>query len=77
MGKKPGFPAHSRVSWEALPEAGMAGWRRSPDRTCLHPKSLLTGNFTGKLANLVAQRPAPRPESAALQRLLMQFPYSD
>jgi hypothetical protein len=32
------------------------GWRRSADRTCLRADSLLTGNFTGKLTILVAQR---------------------
>jgi hypothetical protein len=25
-GEMPGFPAHSRVSWGAWPNAGMAGW---------------------------------------------------
>jgi hypothetical protein len=50
MGEKPGFPAHSRVSWEAWPKAGMGGWRRSADRTGLQANSLLTGNFTGKIA---------------------------
>jgi hypothetical protein len=30
--------------------AGMVGWRRSADRTSLRSISLLTGNFTGKLA---------------------------
>jgi hypothetical protein len=34
------------------PDAGLAGWRRSADRTCLQPNSLLTGNFTGKFAIL-------------------------
>ena len=32
-----------------------AGWRRSADRTCLHANSLLTGNFTGKLAILAVE----------------------
>jgi hypothetical protein len=48
--RKAGFPAHSRVSWEAWPNAGMAGWRRSADRTRLQENSLLTGNFTGNFA---------------------------
>jgi hypothetical protein len=26
MREKPGFPAHSRVSWEVWPNAGMGGW---------------------------------------------------
>ncbi|MEH2567751.1 hypothetical protein V1289_007378 [Bradyrhizobium sp. AZCC 2289] len=50
MREKPGFPAHSRVSRGAWPNAGMRGWRRSADRTRLHANSLLTGNFTGKFA---------------------------
>jgi hypothetical protein len=29
MRKKPRFPAHSRVSWEAWPNAGMGGWGRN------------------------------------------------
>jgi hypothetical protein len=52
MREKPGFPAHSRVSWEGRPNAGMAGWRRSADRTRLHANSLLTGNLTGNFAVL-------------------------
>src|SRR5258708_27061024 len=52
MRKKPGFPAHFRVSWEAWPNAEMAGWRRSADRACLQANSLLTGNFTGKFVIL-------------------------
>jgi|SRR6476661_8273436 len=34
----------------------LAGWRRSADRACLQTNSLLTGNFTGKLAILVGRR---------------------
>src|SRR6266566_8669740 len=26
MREKPGFPAHSRISWEAWPNVGMGGW---------------------------------------------------
>jgi hypothetical protein len=29
---------------------GLPDWRRSADRTRLRPNSLLTGNFTGKIA---------------------------
>ena len=32
--------------------AGLVGWRRSADRACLHANSLVTGNFTGKIAIL-------------------------
>jgi hypothetical protein len=41
MREKPGSPAHSQVSWEAGPNAGMRGWRRSADRARLQPNSLL------------------------------------
>ena len=34
------------------PDTGMAGWRRSADRTCLRADSLLTGNFAGNPLNL-------------------------
>ena len=34
------------------PVAGLPGWRRSADRTGLQANSLLTGNFTGKIAIL-------------------------
>ena len=52
------------------PGVGLPGWRRSADRTRLHENSLLTGNFTGKFAILVAQRLILRSENAAPQRLL-------
>ena len=58
MRKKRVFPAHSRISWEVLPEAGMRGWRRSAVRTGLWAKSLQTGDFAGKTAVLVARRQA-------------------
>jgi len=32
------------------------GWRRSADRTRLQPNSLLTGNFTGKIASFGFQK---------------------
>ena len=47
--------------------SGLCGWRRSADRARLQPNSLLTGNFTGKFAILVAQRPVLRSENAAPQ----------
>jgi hypothetical protein len=37
-------------SREQSPVAGLAGWRRSADRTRLRTNSLLTGNFTGNFA---------------------------
>src|SRR5882724_3584112 len=46
MLKKPGFPTHSHVLWEAWPNGGLAGWGRSTDRARLHANSLLTGKFT-------------------------------
>ena len=38
------------ISGTFSPGAGLAGWRRSADRTRLHANSLLTGNFTGNFA---------------------------
>ena len=39
------------------PTSGVAGWRRSADRTRLRADSLLTGNLTGKIAILGAREP--------------------
>ena len=61
------FRPTSCVPLGAWPSAGMAGWRRSVDRASLQPDSLLTGNFTGKFAILVVQRPVQRPENATPQ----------
>jgi hypothetical protein len=47
-----------------------AGWRRSTDRTCLRPNSLLTGNFT----TLVPRRPISLHEAAVLQAFPEQLP---
>jgi len=39
------------LAMESAWAAGMnCGWRRSADRTGLQTNSLLTGNFTGKIA---------------------------
>src|SRR5258705_8217864 len=54
--------------------AGLAGWRRSADRTSLQANSLLTGNFTGKFAISGLRDALLRPKVAVLQRLLGQFP---
>jgi hypothetical protein len=59
---------------ENSPKTRMPGWRRSADRTRLHANSLLTGNFTGKFAILVPQKPISLHETAVLQRLFDQFP---
>jgi hypothetical protein len=56
------------------PVAGLPGWRRSADRTRLHPNSLLTGNFTGKIAGSGRLGPISWQEAAVPQRLLAQFP---
>jgi hypothetical protein len=69
MRKRPGFPARSRVSWEAWPSAELPGWRRSADRTRLQPDSLLTGNFTGNLVFSSLPGPISWQEVAVLQRL--------
>jgi hypothetical protein len=74
MREKPGFPAHSRVSWGAWPNAGLGGWRGSADRTRLRQNSLLTGNFTGNFPILGLQIAPLNPEAAVPQRLLAQFP---
>jgi hypothetical protein len=42
--------AFLRVSVTFSLSAGLAGWRRSADRTRLQANSLLTGNFTGNFA---------------------------
>ena len=57
-----------------ISRAGLAGWRRSADRTRLHANSLLTGNFKGNFAILVPQKPILLHETAVLQRLFDQFP---
>ncbi len=54
--------------------AGLVGWRRSADRTRLQANSLLTGNFTGKIAVSGLLRPISWQEAAVPQRLLAQFP---
>jgi hypothetical protein len=56
------------------PGAGLAGWRRSADRTCLHTNSLLTGNFTGNFSILRLSGPILLQQTAAPQSLLEQFP---
>ena len=43
------------------------GWRRSADRTRLRAESLLTGNFTGKLAILGAWRHGKSSGAAAMK----------
>jgi hypothetical protein len=65
--KKPGLPAHSRASWRAWPNARMAGWRGSADRTRLRTNSLLTGNFTGNFAIFGPFDPNPKRKTAAPQ----------
>jgi len=48
MREKPGFPGLSGAGCKLSPDEGLAGWRRSADRACLHANSLLTGNLQGK-----------------------------
>jgi hypothetical protein len=52
----------------------MPGWRRSADRTCLQPNSLLTGNLTGKFTIFGLPEPLSMQEPEVLQRLLVKFP---
>jgi hypothetical protein len=77
MREKPGFPGPSRVSQEAWPNAGMAGWRRSAGRTRLHANSLQTGNFTGKLTILVARRRVLLPKKRCTAAPSEAIPYSN
>jgi len=72
--EKAGFPARSRVSWAAWPNAGMAGWRRSADRTFLQVNSLQTGNLTGKFKVLGALETISEQNAAAVRGLIDQFP---
>ena len=60
--------------WVESLSAGLAGWRRSADRTRLHPDSLVSGNFTGNFAISRAFGRSFEQETAALQPLLEQFP---
>jgi hypothetical protein len=62
------------IEKENSPNTGMAGWRRSADRTCLYVNSLLTGNFTGNLTSSTLRRPFLQLESAVLQWFVEQFP---
>jgi hypothetical protein len=48
MREKPGFPGLSGAGCKLSLDEGLAGWRRSADRACLHANSLLTGNLQGK-----------------------------
>jgi hypothetical protein len=63
-----------RVSGTFSLSAGLAGWRRSADRTRLQPNSLLTGNFAGNFAISGLREPIPEQETAALQHFPEQFP---
>jgi hypothetical protein len=56
------------------PKRTLAGWRRSADRTCLQPNSLLTGNLRGKFMIFGLPAPLSMQETAVLQRLLVKFP---
>ncbi|MBR1155227.1 hypothetical protein JQ575_32060 [Bradyrhizobium sp. JYMT SZCCT0428] len=59
------LPPHSRLQTDLAaprsglrsPNAGLAGWRRSADRTRLRAGSLQTGNFIGNLTIFASQRP--------------------
>jgi len=54
--------------------SGVAGWRRSADRTCLRANSLQTGNFTGKITNLGRQAEVLEQETAVPHGLFYGFP---
>jgi len=74
MREKPGFPAHSHVSWEVSPKAGMAGWRCSDVPTGLQSFSLQTGNFSGNLRNFCPKSRRRPQEKPVPQRLPAEFP---
>jgi hypothetical protein len=75
MSEKPGFPAHSRVFWEARPNLGLPGWRRSADRASLQAISLLSGNSTGNFANLRHLK-ADADQETLCRSHLSRIPYS-
>ena len=66
--------AFLRLSEAISPGAGLAGWRRSADRTRLQANSLLSGNLTGNFAILGLQVQISEQETAALQRIFVEFP---
>ena len=72
--RKAGISGHFSGLLGNLANARVRGWRRSADRTRLHANSLLTGNFTGKIAVSGLLRPISWQEAAVPQRLLAQFP---
>jgi hypothetical protein len=74
MREMPGFPAHFRFVSERRPIAGMPGWRRSANRTCLQPNSLQTGNFTGKITISGLKATIQEQETAVPQGLFSKFP---
>jgi hypothetical protein len=62
-----------RVVGTISPSAALCGWRRSADRTCLQLNSLLTGNFTGKIAFFAFQRQSRNHKSPSIRRFLSIF----
>jgi hypothetical protein len=70
LGQLKGFLTYST----SAEETGLPGWRRSADRTCLQPNSLLTGNLTGKFMIFGLPEPLSMQETAVLQQLLVKFP---
>ena len=74
MREKPACPGHSRVSRGVWKNARASGWRRSADRTRLQAKSLLTGNFTGKIAISGLPETVPEQQTAVSQWLFAIFP---
>jgi hypothetical protein len=74
MREKPVFPAHSGASLGGGPNAGMAGWRRSADRTFLRANSLQTGNLTEKTQGSGGSGDDSRAEHCCGAALSEQFP---
>jgi hypothetical protein len=72
--QKPTIAGTSGITQVKSPSAGLAGWRRSADRTGLQANSLVSGNFTGNFAILGLRDTILYQETATLQPLLEQFP---
>ena len=72
--QSPPLAGHSASAWTFSLSARLPGWRRSADRTGLRANSLLTGNFTGKIAIPRLLETILEQETAVPRRLFAQFP---
>jgi hypothetical protein len=74
--KLAGFAGFLSSSTTQLAETGLAGWRRSTDRTGLWRYSLLTGNLTGIFENKRQFLETQRPRCAQIQTVT-RIPYTN